>query len=194
MDLRDPIAVALGAADALRESGTPHALYGGLLLAAYGEARETRDADLAVAQADASTTAEILERRLGVRCMLAFEHQRFGGVQVSRITLLAGDELNTVDLVTPSDAAYAERALDRAAESTLRDTPVRVLTPEDFILFKLLSTRDRDLDDARSVLAGLGAELDSDLVQVEVEALAPGLAHPLHERWSRIRGQGSGPR
>ena len=187
MDLRDPIAVALGAAEALRESGTPYALYGGLLLAAYGEARETRDADLAVVQADARRTAALLEDALAVRCLLAFENQRFGGVVVSRITLLEGEELNTVDLVTPTDAAYAQRALDRAAESTLRDVPIRVLTPEDFVVFKLLSTRARDLDDAQSVVASLGPDLDADLVEGEVRALAPSLVHPIAERWSRIR-------
>jgi hypothetical protein len=188
MDLRDPIAVALGAAEALRASGTAYALYGGLLLAAYGEARETRDADLAVVRADPGSTALLLEERLGVRCLVAFESQRFGGVVVSRITLLEGDELNTVDLVTPADHAYAERALGRAVESTLREHPVRVLTPEDFVVFKLLSTRERDLDDARSVLSGLGSDLDAALVDAEVGALAPGLPHPLAERWSRVRG------
>lgn len=187
MDLRDPIAVALGAAEALRASGTAYALYGGLLLAAYGEARETRDADLAVVQVDAAHIARLLEERLGVRCLLAFDEQRFGGVLVSRITLLEGDELNTVDLVTPADRTYAERALDRAAESALRDAPVRVLTPEDFVVFTLLSTRDRDLEDARSVISNLGADLDAALIETEVTSLAPGLSHPLGERWSRIR-------
>jgi hypothetical protein len=187
MDLRDPIAVALGAAEALRESGTAYALYGGLLLAAYGEARETRDADLAVVQADASATAAVLEQCLGLRSLLTFEGQRFGGVLVSQITLLEGDELNTVDLVTPSNVDYAQRALDRAAESSLRDVPIRVLTPEDFVLFKLLPTRDRDLDDARSVVSGLGPDLDIALVDAEVGTLAAGLDHPLAERWALTR-------
>ena len=48
MDLDDPIALALAITEALRGRGVPHALYGGLLLAAYGEARETRDVDIAV--------------------------------------------------------------------------------------------------------------------------------------------------
>lgn len=187
MDLTDPVAVALGAAEALRESGTSYALYRGLLLAAYGEARETRDADVAVVRADPHQTAASLERHLGVRCMLAFEAQRFGGLELTRITLIEAEESNTVDLVTPIDAAYAERSLARALESTLRGAPLRVLTPEDFVLFKLLSTRERDLDDARSVIAGLGDEIDLGLVETEVEALAPGLSHPLTSRWSRVR-------
>ena len=48
MDLNDPTTVALLAADAFEAAGFEYALYGGLLTAAYGEPRETRDADLAV--------------------------------------------------------------------------------------------------------------------------------------------------
>ena len=48
MDLTDPTAAALRIAEAFDAAQTPYALYGGLLLAAYGEPRETRDVDLAV--------------------------------------------------------------------------------------------------------------------------------------------------
>ena len=48
VDLADPTGVALLAAEAFTSAGIEHALYGGLMLAAYGRARETRDADLAV--------------------------------------------------------------------------------------------------------------------------------------------------
>ena len=45
MELDDPTALALLAAEAPSRARIEHALYGGLLLAAYGEARETRDAE-----------------------------------------------------------------------------------------------------------------------------------------------------
>ena len=44
MNLNDPVATALLAAEALDQAGQRYALFGGLLLAAYGEPRETRDA------------------------------------------------------------------------------------------------------------------------------------------------------
>jgi hypothetical protein len=47
LDLGDPTAVALAAFGALHGAGIEAALYGGLALAAYGEPRETRDADFA---------------------------------------------------------------------------------------------------------------------------------------------------
>jgi hypothetical protein len=43
---------------------------------------------------------------------------------------------------------------------------------EDFMLFKLLSTRDLDIDDAVSVLRRCSGTLDPDLVAREVDQLA----------------------
>jgi hypothetical protein len=77
MNLDDPTAVALLAAEALGRAGIEHALYGGLLLAAYGAARETRDADLAVAGASVADAARSLETG-GLHGAIAFEGVRFG--------------------------------------------------------------------------------------------------------------------
>jgi hypothetical protein len=188
MDLTDPTAVALEIAEALQRERVDHALYGGLLLAAYGQARETKDADLAVAHADAAATASLLRRRLGLHCTVAFERRRFGGLAVSRVTLIEGDELNTLDLVEPGDPAYAARALERSPSSTLRKREIRVLAPEDFVIFKVLSTRELDLEDAASVLRTLGPDLDARLLEREIGGLAASVGpHPVLERWERAR-------
>ena len=187
MDLDDPVAVALAVADALREDGIPHALYGGLLLAAYGTARETKDVDLAVVHGDVERVAASLDRRLGLQTLIAFDRQTFGGLYVSRVTLVEGEELNTLDLVEPRDDAYAERALGRSVVSTLRTRSIRVLAPEDFVVFKLLSSRALDLDDARSVVRVLGAELDRELVEAEADRLAS-VAPSVAERWRAVFG------
>ena len=144
MNLDDPTTVALFAAEALGRAGIEHALYGGMLLAAYGAARETRDADLAVAGASVADAARSLETG-GLHGAIAFERVRFGSLWVSRITLLGGADasgLNTLDLVEPCSIEYARRALTRSLGSTLRSLPIRLLTPEDFVAFKVLSTRE----------------------------------------------------
>jgi hypothetical protein len=187
MDLTDPTAFALDVAEALQREGVEHALYGGLLLAAYGQARETKDADLAVVHADATATSVLLARRLGLRCIVAFDRRGFGGLTVSRITLFEGDELNTLDLVEPIDPDYAARALSRSPTSMLRRREIRVLAPEDFVLFKLLSTRELDLEDAVSVLRTLGNRLDTGLLELEIGVLAHSIgAHPIRDRWQSV--------
>jgi hypothetical protein len=189
MNLDDPTAVTLLAADALARAGIGHALYGGLLLAAYGTARETRDVDLAVAGASPAEAARCLEAKR-IRTLVAFERTAFGGLWVSRVTLVGGsnaDGLNTLDLVEPRDLEYARRALARALDSTLRGQPIRLLTPEDFVVFKVLSTREQDLIDARSVLASLGADVDRESIESLLGALARQLPdHPIAERWRRV--------
>jgi hypothetical protein len=190
MDLTDPTAVALEIAETLEREGVGYALYGGLLLAAYGNARETKDADLAVVRADVTATSSLLEQHLGLHCAVAFDGRRFGGLLIGRITLIEGDELNSLDLVEPSDRDYAARALARAPVSVLRKREIRVLTPEDFVIFKLLSTRELDLTDAASVLRTLGSDLDVELVEREVDTLSRSVrSHPVLERWEQIRSQ-----
>ena len=188
MDLDDPIALALAITDALRAEGLPHALYGGLLLAAYGEARETRDVDVAMAHADATSMVGMLGGRLGLHTFSVFDRRAFGGLFISRITLVEGDDLNTLDIVEPRDAAYGERALERALESSLRSRPIRVLTAEDFVVFKLLSTRERDLADAASVVRGLGPDLERELIEDELSHLtiASLPEQDLMARWRQV--------
>jgi hypothetical protein len=46
------------------------------------------------------------------------------------------------------------------------------VSPEDFIVLKLLATRERDLEDAAQVLAALEDRLDLALVEREIVTLA----------------------
>jgi hypothetical protein len=190
LDLNDPTTVALLAADAFEAAGQPYALYGGLLTAAYGEPRETRDADFATVDVSPAQALEAL-RDKGMPASIAFEHVRFGGLSVSRLTLLgaAGDSgLNTVDLVQPRSPRYAALAIDRAVHAPLRDRRIRLLTVEDFILFKVLSTRDRDLVDARAALVRSASVLESDVLEHEIALLTAELTDvDVQGRWRAIQ-------
>jgi len=85
IDLNDPIAVLLAVLRAFDRAGIEAAAYGGLALAAYGEPRETKDADVAVA-AVTGAQAEAALRVAGFDVVLAFDRARFGGQYVSRLT------------------------------------------------------------------------------------------------------------
>lgn len=174
MDLSDPIATTLAVGDAFREAGIEAALYGGLALAVYGEPRETKDTDLAVAGATAAEGAAALQRA-GLQVAVAFEHVELGGAWVTRITLLGGGDasgLNTADLVEPRSPRYARAALRRAIGGKLRGRDVAVVAPEDFVVFKALATRERDILDAATVIRALGTSLDVDQIRREAQLLA----------------------
>lgn len=174
MDLNDPTTVTLLASEAFERTGIPHAVCGGLLVAAYGEPRETRDADFAVVALSAGDAGSSL-RLAGLETQVSFEEVTFGGLVLSRLAILGSDAftgLNTIDLVCPRSPRYAREAVLRGAIAPLRGRDVKVLTPEDFIVFKALSTRDRDLDDAASTLRRSGDLVDTDWIKSEVLALA----------------------
>ena len=193
LDLDDPTAVALAIFRTLSARRIEAALYGGLALAAYGEPRETRDADFAVVGLAGAVAAEALVS-IGVRPILALDRARFGGLLISRITLAEGGGrtgLNVLDLVEPRSARFAGAALERAVTGSLRGTAIRVLSPEDFVLFKLLSTRDRDLEDAVTVLRTPDLPLDRSFIDAEAVRLAAEIPdHDVAGRLARLHALG----
>lgn len=196
-DLEDPIAVALLVSEALEARGLRHCLYGALALAAYGEARQTRDADFCVLDVEAAQAASAL-REVGVELQIAFEGLVLGGLSLSRLTLLPGRHhtgSNTVDLVTPVCRKFCRSVFRRSLLGPLRGRNLRLVCPEDFVLLKILCTRERDLADASSVLSRLGDRLDWPLLESEVARLAIVVAgHDVVGRFSAARaGVKAGP-
>jgi len=191
IDLNDPVAVLLAALQALEQAGIEAAAYGGLALAVYGEPRETKDADLAVAGVS-TAQCEAALRAAGFDVILAFDRMRFGGQFVSRLTLIGGvaGSLNTADLVEPRSSRYAHEVLARSLNGSLRQQPVRVVSPEDFIVLKILATRERDLEDAITVVRSLANDIDMDLIERELEALAIEIPdHDVMGRWQRAQNR-----
>lgn len=174
MDLSDPTTLALIASEALADAGVEHAVYGGLALAAWGTPRETKDADFAVVGADLVRICSAFARRRA-EVAVTFEAMAFGGLFISRLAVLAVPDvggLNTVDLVQPRSRRYGAAALARALDAPLRHRAVRLIAPEDYIIFKALSTRDRDLDDAASVWGRNAGRLDVACIHEEARLLA----------------------
>jgi hypothetical protein len=194
LDLSDPIAVLLAAADALGRAGMRVAAYGGLALAVYGTPRETKDADLAVVAA-AGDEARAALASAGIQSRLAFDRVRFGGNRVTRLTLLpeiGASELNTVDLVEPLSLRYARDVISRAYSGRLRDRELRIVTPEDFFLMKILSTRERDLEDAAVVLSTLSGRIDRSFIAHEIQLLSGEVSgHDGTGRYRRAAGEAS---
>ena len=152
----------------------------------YGEPRETRDADLAVANVD-TEAAHVALDHLGVTVVVAFANIQFGGCTVSRLTLLGGGQLNTVDMVRPRSARFAAAMMSRVLRGTLRGQELRVVSPEDFVILKVLATRPRDLEDARSVIEKQRARLDHALLTAEIAQLAAELPdHDVRGRFDSV--------
>jgi hypothetical protein len=192
MNLDDPIATALRVADALDRAGDRSALFGGLLLAAYGDPRETRDVDLAVIDVSAARAQDALGTA-GLASTVSFEAVTFGGLSITRLALVGGDAdtgLNVLDLVQARSPRYLSAALSRSVTAPLRNRTIHALSADDFVLFKALATRERDVDDAASVLRRSEPLLDLGLIQSEVALLAAEIPDwDVRGRWDLIRAR-----
>jgi hypothetical protein len=134
--------------------------------------------------------AERAFRAAGLNSILAFDGVTFGGQLITRLTLFGGvaGSLNTVDLVEPRSVRYGAQILARSLETTLRDERLSVVLPEDFIILKILATRDRDLEDAISVSRLLAGRLDMELVKRELDDLGAEIAdYDMKSRWSALQ-------
>jgi Conserved Archaeal protein (DUF2204). len=191
IDLDDPIALMLVSAAALERSGAECAAYGGLALGMYGEPRETRDADFAVTGVDVER-ARLALADLGVDVVIAFSNVRSGGCNLSRLSLIGGSQVNTVDLVVPRSPRFAGSVLRRAVTGSLRGHEIRATSPEDFVILKVLATRERDLEDARSVIEMQRPRLDEALIRMEIEQLIEEIPdHDIHGRFATLFQTGS---
>jgi predicted nucleotidyltransferase len=194
VNLDDPIATALRVAEALDRAGVRYALFGGLLLAAYGDPRETRDVDLAVIDVSAAEARRALETA-GLTGTVSFEAVTFGGLSISRLALVGGDAdtgLNVLDLVQARSARYRTGAQARSVTAPLRGRTIRALSADDFVIFKALATRERDVDDAASVLKRSEILLDLGLIEREVGLLAAEIPDwDVRARWNLIRARRS---
>jgi hypothetical protein len=192
VNLDDPIETALRVAEALESAGERYALFGGLLLAAYGEPRETRDVDLAVIDVSAAQVRHALEIS-GLASTVSFEAVIFGGLSISRLALVGGDAdtgLNVLDLVQARSARYRAGALGRSVKAPLRHGTIQALSADDFVLFKVLATRERDVEDAASVLRRSEPLLDLSLIEREVALLAAEIPDwDVRARWDLIRAR-----
>lgn len=147
---------------ALNRAQIPSIVIGGIAVAVWGEPRLTRDADL-----------KVLLERAEVDRLLKVTSSGYSAVgSDSRRSLLdLGFAFFTDRKGTRLDLLLADTSFDRVAVG--RGVPVnllprrkaRVCTAEDLIIYKLISTRPRDHEDARGVVRRQAKALDDAYVE-----------------------------
>jgi len=141
----------------LQEADIPSIVIGGVAVALWGEPRVTRDVDLKILlgreQADrllAVLTPDYTPLLPDPRRALTEQAMLF--VQDSAETRL--------DLLL-ADTPYDVQAIHRGRSVEVEPgAPICVCSPEDLLIYKLVSTRLRDREDAASVVRRQGDKLD----------------------------------
>ena len=145
----------------LSDAGISSIVIGGVAVAAWGDPRVTRDVDLKVLleRDDADRLLALLSpdyTPLLPDPLQALKKQAMVFVQDAR-----GTRLDLLLADTPYDVIAIQRGRDVELQPGVT---VRVCSPEDLVVYKLISTRPRDHDDAQSVVRRQGASLDDDYV------------------------------
>lgn len=146
----------------LSEAGIASMVIGGIAVGAWGEPRLTRDADLKVllGRQDAEQLLAVLgadydplspnAREMLRRQAMVFVQDSLG----ARLDLLLAD--------TPYDVSAIDRGRDVEIEPGIT---LRMCSPEDLVIYKLISTRPRDHEDVVGVIRRQGGALDHSYVE-----------------------------
>jgi hypothetical protein len=167
-------------ASRLDELDVSYAVVGGMANAIWGEPRSTVDVDVTVWVEEPALASFV--HSLGTRfrfCAadpLAFAHE----TRVVPVESATGVRIDFILGLLP----FEKEAIDRAVTVRVAECPVRFVTAEDLILMKVVSERQRDIEDARGVALRRMAELDLAYLEPRIEELARLLERPqITQRW-----------
>jgi hypothetical protein len=161
---------------------------GGFAVTIWGEPRFTRDLDVTIS-VPADRLLSTIDRICAEFPPLVTDARKF--VDDTRVLPMMVQS-TPVDLIFAA-LPYEEAAIARARRIKLAGGSVRICTPEDLILHKIVSQRPRDHEDVEGVFRYRHAELDYAYLDPRVDELADALADSslrdwyqgLRQRWGK---------
>ncbi len=165
-------------AQTLSDNKIPYMVIGGMANAVWGEPRATLDIDVTI-WVDEDATANVVSILSGLFRSLITDHISF--VRETNVLPLESEDGVRVDLIF-GKLPYEQEAIARAVEVAIENVPVRVCTPEDLILHKIISDRERDINDARGVTIRRMSSLDISYLEPRIRELSDALDRP--EIWN----------
>lgn len=162
----------------LQEGGIPYMIIGGIANAMWGEPRSTLDIDVTVwaSKDDVARILTLLADLCQVRVSEPLEFVR----KTSVLPMEAKDGVR-IDLIFGS-LPFEREAIERTVEVSIQETPVRFVAPEDLILHKIVSERQKDTDDVRGILVRQRKNLDFAYLDLHIRELSLLLERP--EMWN----------
>jgi hypothetical protein len=168
----------------LDAQGVPYMLIGGQANAVWGEPRATLDVDVTIWVEPTRVAALIVAAGAAFRCMVP-EPEAF--VSSTRVLPLQTDDGVRIDMIFGM-LPFEEEAISRARSLRVGGATLRVCAPEDLILMKIISDRERDLGDARGIAIRQIAVLDLPYLEPRIRELAALLDRSeILERWEAIK-------
>jgi len=157
-----------------------YAIVGGIANAIWGQPRATVDVDVSIA-VDEGDIERIVAQITGRFQVVVPE----GAAFVKRTRVLPVDTTDGIRIdVMFALLPFEIEGIRRARGVDVAGRRVKVVTPEDLILMKILSERQRDLDDAEAIVRTRSWELDRAYLEPRLTEFANALEKPeILERW-----------
>ncbi len=172
-------------AQRLDTAGVAYMVIGGLANAVWGSPRSTIDIDLTVLldPGRADTLLELLGP--AYRSRTEDPKSFVTRTRVLPLRHTSGVQIDLIFALLP----FEEQAIHRAVSIDVRGTPVRFCTPEDLVLHKIVSERERDRRDVEEILHRRRATLDRAYLDPRVHELAMLLDRPeIESRYLKLVG------
>jgi hypothetical protein len=149
--MSSPRAVLIATLDVVGEGAFEYLLYGGLAAGLWGEPRYTEDVDVVLFVPERHAYRFL--RTAAKHGFSVDENLAIQQIQVSGWARLPlGDPKSPWHLdLTLGDSPFDKSALQRRRQVELFDRKVWVASPEDLLIYKLVSWRDRDVMDANAI-------------------------------------------
>jgi hypothetical protein len=142
----------------LDTTGIPSIVIGGIAVAIWGEPRLTRDIDLKVLLSRDDANRLLTLMSADYTSLLPDPHL---ALKKQGILFVQDQSGARIDLLL-ADTPYDVLAIERGREIEVRpELSLRICSPEDLVIYKMISTRRRDHEDVEGILLKQGDGLDS---------------------------------
>jgi hypothetical protein len=161
---------------ALQRIDSPSMVIGGIAVIAHGVARQTVDIDATIlaTRLDVSQILKVLAG-CSIRPRIA-DVSEFA--ERSQVLLLVHEKTQVTLEVSFAFSSFEREALERAVEVDFAGVRILVAVPEDLVIYKALSWRDRDRYDIEQLLTLHGDRIDLERVRAFVHEFAHILGTP----------------
>ncbi len=160
----------------------PYMIIGGIANLVWGVPRATLDVDVTIWVAEDDIPGFLAQVTRSFELQVPDPQ---GFVKETRVLPAKVREGFHVDFIF-AQLPYEKVAIERAVVHQIHGVGVKVCSPEDLIIHKIISERPQDLNDVRGIIRQLGDRLDRDYLDPIVQGLSDYLERP--EIWTHYLG------
>lgn len=171
----------------LSKHDIPYMVIGGYAVLYHGEARFTEDIDI-VLGVDVDTLDQVLEVING-KFEVRTSNPKDFVTQTNVLPLREKESGIKVDLIF-SFIPFEREAIRNAETAKIEGEKVQIIKAEDLIIYKLLSGRPKDVEDAKSVFQLNLKDVDTEEIERNISELSQLLGNDLiSKKWDKIKSQ-----